>query len=108
MSFEIRGIKLDKGLVIHLRQIVVLLTGMTVGTEIQGGEILLIEAQHVAIFGDGIVPLLQVDVRLGLLQTEFDVVGMQTDLLHQDTDRVAPLLRRLRLCADRHQQQAHY
>ena len=81
---------------------------MAVGTEVEGREVFLIEAQHVAIFGDGIVILLQVDVGLGLFETEVDVVGIQPDLLHQGGDRVAPLLWRLRLCADRHQQQAHY
>ena len=49
------------------------------GTEIEGCKIVLVEAQHIAVLIAGIFPLLQVDVGLGLLKLQGDVLGVQAD-----------------------------
>ena len=42
---------------------------MTEGPEEEGCEITFVETEHIAIFRNGIFPLLQVDIRLGLQET---------------------------------------
>ena len=48
--------------------------------------------QNLAILGEGIVPLFQIDIRLGLQQMEVEVIGVATYLGIEHFEGVAPLL----------------
>ena len=108
MGLKVLRLDGEEGVVVGLGHVVVAQLGMTIGPEIKGGEVTVVETEHITVFLDGVFPLLQVDVGLGLLQTEVGIPGIQTDGLDERGDRVAPLAGCLRLSADTRKQRYHY
>ena len=94
-GFEMQGLDGKKGFIVGFRLIVVLLALMDERTKIEGCKILLVSAKDTAIFCQGIVPALQLDISLRLPQTEVDIVGVILKGRSECLQRVTPFLHRL-------------
>ena len=62
-------------------------------------EVPFVSTQNTAVLRQGIVPLLQIDVRLGLQQPKVNIIWMLAQFAIKDFDRIPPLLPRLRFCS---------
>ena len=96
MSLEVLWLNGQESIVVCLCHIVMPELRMTVCPEIKGCKVFLILTEHMPVFLNGIVPLLEVDVPLSLSQTQIGILRILTNQLIQRRDRVAPLLRGLR------------
>ena len=65
---EMCGLQTQESLIVDTRQIIVMLLDMDVGTEIERSQILIISMENLAVFREGVVPLLEIDIGLGLEQ----------------------------------------
>ena len=57
---------------------------------------MLVGMQYLAVLRQGIVPLLQIDIRLGLQQMQVKVIGVAAYLGVEHFERITPVLPRLR------------
>ena len=80
-----------------------MLLGVDIGPEVECCKVSLVDMEYLTIFGERIVPLLQVDVCLCLAQTEVNISWGTAQMLAEHLERVAPLLTGLRLGGGRGQ-----
>lgn len=67
-GLEMSRLRHQKRLIIYLRQIVVILLNMHIGTEIKGSQIPIVGVKNLSVFRKCIIPLLQIDISLSLQQ----------------------------------------
>ena len=94
-----QGFDGEESIVVSLRFGIVTLSFMDVCPEEERCEVPLVSPQDTAVLRQGIVPLLQIDVRLGLQQPEVNIIWMLPQFAIKDFDRIPPLLPRLRFCS---------
>ena len=108
MGFEVLRLDGEEGIIVGLGHIIMTQLNMAIGTEIESREVMVVETEHITVFLNGILPLLEVDVSLGFLQTKIRILGIQTDGLDERGYGVTPLAGCLRISTDTRKQRYHY
>ena len=93
---EMRGLQSQKGLIVDAGQIVMMLLGVDIGPEIERSQVLLVIVEDLAILREGLVPLFEVDIGLGLEQMQMNIVRVFRNLGIQHLKRIAPFTPALR------------
>ena len=102
-----QGFDGEEGIVVSLRLGIVALLLVDVSPEEERREVPFVSTQDPAVLREGLVPLLQIDVRLGLQQPEVNIIRMLPQFAIKDFNRVAPLLTRLCFCTNDRRQQRY-